>query len=555
MSAPAVPRTAAGTAGRTAPELGDLRATRTASGAGALDGGQRLQVLDALAVVLDGCYAHLPAKRAAYASDPVQALRLLRRRAGELTDAEFHLATTGIVTGLRDAHTRYLGPGSWEGAVAVLPFLVEQYGPEQDPRFLVSKVNEAAVEDEEFVVGCRLESWNGVPFARAVEVYADRETGGRPDARRARALESLTFRALQYAPAPDEDWVVVGYRTARGARRETRFPWRVVEPGVADAGVGDGVRGAHRLARDPAAEAVRRAKKLQFAYAAWVADRERAGRPVAVPAAGAASGEAGPVPTSLPDQLSARGLSARVGYLRIWTFDVEDDAAFVDEVARLLALLPQEGLVVDLRGNPGGLIWAAERTLQLFTDRPIAPTRFSLLATPLTRMLATSPFNRLELEAWSGSLDDSVSTGELWSQPLPLTDPAWCNDLGRRYPGRAVAVVDPNTYSSGDLFAAGWVDHGIGPLVSVGRGTGAGGANVWTAAQVRDALAGTDHPLPPLPAGTGFTLAFRRAVRSADGDGIPIEDLGVPGIPYAMTRRDLLDQNKDLLAFCTRQLA
>jgi hypothetical protein len=169
-------------------------------------------------------------------------------------------------------------------------------------------------------------------------------------------------------------------------------------------------------------------------------------------------------------------------------------------------------------------------------------------------MLAASPFNRLELESWSDSLDDAVSTGDLWSQPLPLTDPTWCNDIGRRYPGPVVAVVDPNTYSSGDLFAAGWVDHGIGPLVSVGRGTGAGGANVWTAGQLRDAMAGTDVSLPVLPKGTGFTLAFRRAIRSSDGDGIPIEDLGVSGIPYAMTRRDLLDGNRDLLAFCTRQL-
>ena len=46
-----------------------------------LDGGQRLQVLDTLIASLGGAYAHLPAKRAAYASDPVQALILLRRRA------------------------------------------------------------------------------------------------------------------------------------------------------------------------------------------------------------------------------------------------------------------------------------------------------------------------------------------------------------------------------------------------------------------------------------------------------------------------------------------
>ena len=168
--------------------------------------------------------------------------------------------------------------------------------------------------------------------------------------------------------------------------------------------------------------------------------------------------------------------------------------------------------------------------------------------------MADSPFNRLELEAWGPSLQDSVSTGETYAQPLPLTDPAWCNDLGRHYPGPAVAIVDANTYSSGDLFAAGWVDHDIGPLVSIGQATGAGGANVWTSNQLRDALAGTDHRLPPMPGGAGFTLAFRRAIRSAKGDGIPIEDLGIAGIPYEMTRKDLLKGNTGLLAFCTQLL-
>ena len=66
--------------------------------------------------------------------DPVQALHLLRRRAADLSDAEFHLAVTGIVTGLRDAHTRYIGPSALRGQVAALPFLVEQYGPARRPR-------------------------------------------------------------------------------------------------------------------------------------------------------------------------------------------------------------------------------------------------------------------------------------------------------------------------------------------------------------------------------------------------------------------------------------
>jgi hypothetical protein len=515
-----------------------------------LDGGQRLQVLDTLIASLSGAYAHLPAKRAAYASDPVQALTLLRRRAADLSDTEFNRAVSTIITGLRDAHTRYIGPSTLRDQVAVLPFLVEQYGPESRPRYLVSKINTDIIDDPEFQPGVELQSWNGAPFARAVEGHADFETGGRADSRRARALESLTFRALDYGPPPDEHWVIVGYRTKRRRKTEIRLPWRLLTPGKAATALEPGSRAALKQAGDPSAEAVRRAKKLVFAPDLWASDQERWTAP-----AGPGKAEIGEwLDTPLQDVLAARPLSRKVGYLRIWSFDLDDDDGFIDEVIRLLGLLPQTGLIVDLRANPGGLIWAAERALQLFTDATIEPTRFSLIATPLTRQMADSPFNRLELEAWSQSLQDAVSTGELYAQPLPLTDPSWCNDKGRKYPGPSVAVVDANTYSSGDLFAAGWVDHGIGPLVSVGQATGAGGANVWTSSQLRDALSGTDHQQPRMPAGTGFTIAFRRAIRSGTGDGIPIEDLGIPGIPYQMTRNDLMNSNRDLLAFCTRLL-
>jgi hypothetical protein len=540
------------------------RAGRVGSAAGGatsagLDGGQRQQILDTLVAVLGGAYAHLPAKRAAYAVDPVQALVLLRRRAADLSDADFHLAVTGLVTGLRDAHTRYIGSSALRGHVAALPFLVEQYGPPEDPQFMVTKTAPDLSEiDPSFRAGVVIEWWNGMPMNRAVEVYADRETGGRQDSRRSRALETLTFRALDYGPPPDEHRVELGYRTARGTRHELRLPWRVLEPQQAATAVRAGSRAALKVAADPAAEAVRRAKKLLYAPDAWAAEPvagtalRAAARPGAAGAEGARVGQW--LETPMQDVVSARALSRGIGYLRLWSFDVEDDDLFLAEVSRLLALLPQSGLIVDLRGNPGGLVWAAERMLQLFTDTTISPTRFSLVASPLTREMATSPFNRLELEAWAPSLEDAVATGDQYAQPLPLTDPAWCNDLGRRYPGPAVAVADPNTYSSGDLFAAGWVDQDIGPLVTVGQASGGGGANVWTAAQLRDALAGTEHALDPLPDGVSYTLAIRRAIRSGLSDGVPIEDLGVSGVAYDMTRDDLLRANRDLFTFCTNLL-
>lgn len=437
----------------------------------ALDGGQRLQVLDTLIDTLSTVYAHLPAKRAAYATDPVQALTLLRREATELSDLDFHRAVTTIVTSLRDAHTRYSHPHPRRPGedhdpryVAALPLLIEQYGEAPGIRYLVSKTG-SAVEDPELVPGVTVLSWNGIAIDRAVKLYADRETGGRPDSRRARALESMTLRALDYGPPPDEDWVVVGFRTLAGQVHETRISWRVLDPGTAATAANPSARAMAKRAADRAAEDVRRAKKQLFSNDLWRSENRVARTAVS---------SSGVIPSTLQDVLSARVLTRRLGLLRIWSFDVDDDVAFVDEITRLVGLLPQTGLIVDLRGNPGGLVWAAERALQLFTDRTVSPTRFSLVASPATRQLAESAFNRLELQQWSSSLQTAVSTGEVYGRPLPLTDPAWCNDRGRVYPGPAVAVVDPNTYSSGDLFAAGWVDHAVGPLVSVGRATGGG---------------------------------------------------------------------------------
>jgi C-terminal processing protease CtpA/Prc len=161
----------------------------------------------------------------------------------------------------------------------------------------------------------------------------------------------------------------------------------------------------------------------------------------------------------------------------------------------------------------------------------------------------------MELGAWSPSLDMALLTGDAYAQPLPLTDPSWFEGIAQQYPDdKVVCVVDANTYSSGDIFAAGFVDHKIGPLVCVGEATGAGGANVWTDVDLRQALEDTQYKLSPLPDGVRFTLAIRRAIRSGDADGVPIEDLGVPGIPYALTRNDLLDNNRDLIAFCARQI-
>ena len=294
---------------------------------------------------------------------------------------------------------------------------------------------------------------------------------------------------------------------------------------------------------------MRRAKMLLFAPQA-----------LARPEAGAA--RRNPTRSRLPDVLRAERVPTRHGaitLLRIYSFDV-DDQPFIDELLRLLPRLDPGGLVIDLRDNPGGTIWAAERALQLFTPKRIVPTRFSLLATPLARRLATIPgFARQELAPWRESLEDAVRNGELYSRALPITPEAKCNEIGQVYGGPVLLVANSSTYSSGDLFTAGFVDNAIGPYLCVGEATAGGGANVYGYADLRAAFAGTADALPALPEGIELSLSFRRATRAGPSQGLPIEDVGVRVLQardsYAMTRRDLLEGNCDLYDHCAQRLA
>ena len=57
-----------------------------------------------------------------------------------------------------------------------------------------------------------------------------------------------------------------------------------------------------------------------------------------------------------------------MGYLRIWSFMQLDVEGFLNEVIRILALLPQNGLIIDVRGNGGGVIVNGEWMLQMLTE-------------------------------------------------------------------------------------------------------------------------------------------------------------------------------------------
>jgi hypothetical protein len=207
-----------------------------------------------------------------------------------------------------------------------------------------------------------------------------------------------------------------------------------------------------------------------------------------------------------------------------------------------------------VRNNGGGLITAAEGLLQVLTPKSIDPSPTQFVTTPfmlrLVEQHSPSPLDAsFDLSPWLPSMELAVRTGAAYSTAHTITDASFANATGQRYHGPVVLITDALCYSATDMFAAGFQDHGIGPVLGVAGATGAGGANVWTHELLRILADGTgDSPLQPLPHSSGMRVSVRRTLRVHDRSGTPVEDLGVvPDERHYMTRRDILDHNDDLI--------
>jgi DNA/RNA endonuclease G (NUC1) len=520
---------------------------------------ERGSIVDQAILLLDGYYSHLQLKKAMYGMDPVQRLRLLRHRLGRYeSEISFHNELTDIFTGLRDLHTNYLLPSYFAKAAAFLPFRVKYCA---DNRSYIVTETMTGLADPNFKPGVRLNFWNAVPIDRAVEIAANYHAGSNPAARHARGVDGLTQRALLISAPPDDEWVVVGYTDLAGVDREFRVEWSVVDLPEPENEVAQSAGAALALGLDLEGDVRRRLNALLFSPQK-LAERRRIRRAsestgyatargdspeeaVAIATAAAVQG----LQSTMPDVFDVRTFdhgSRKVGYLRIRTFSVPRDEPFVNEVIRLLQHpdFPKDRMILDVRGNGGGLIWAGERLLQLFTAKRIEPTRAQFAVTPLTVELSKAdPM----LAPWMPSLVRAVETGAAFSASFPITPQERCNDIGRRYPGSVVLVTDARCYSTTDMFAAGFKDHGIGKILGTDDNTGAGGANVWTIDLLRQILHGAGA-LRPLPRGGNMRVAIRRTLRVGPQAGTEIEDLGVePDVTHATTLNDLLNNDADLL--------
>ncbi len=522
---------------------------------------RRLLVEQAL-VLFEQNYVHLPLKMAMHAVNPVQRLRVMRRRLERQTEDTmpkewiFHAELSEIFHSVRDLHTNYLLPNPFAGKIAFLPFLIEEYIDEEGSHFLVTHVAQD-FSAFGFAPGAEITHWSGIPIATAVDLNAARYAGSNASARHSRGLQSLTVRPLRIHLPPLEEWVTISFLDRDGTERELRQEWQIRDnlPTFVDTDALSTAAACQGLDLD--ADETNRAKLALFAPGALAQERSAAQGTAHLP-----EPRQGELVTTMSTVFKAREVrtsSGTFGHIRIFTFNVQSPAEFVKEFVRLIRLLPQNGLVVDVRENGGGHIHAAEFTLQTLTPRRIVPEPVQFLNTPLNLRICGRHRGdpAIDLGPWVASMEQAVELGTAFSSAFSITPEDGANAIGQQYFGPVVLITNARCYSATDIFAAGFQDHRIGPVLGTDDATGAGGANVWTHQLLTALLEGEeDVPYEPLPKGAGMRVSIRRTLRVGALSGTPVEDLGIkPDERHHMTRRDLLEDNADLLDRAGRLLS
>ncbi len=557
-------------------------------------------ICDQAILMIEQFYAHLPFKRVRYAIDPVQRIRLLRARLGQIgDDRAFHGELLEAFADMRDVHTSYRLPPPFAGAIAFLPFFLQTYFDDKGKRhFLVTDVL-PHFEHPYFRPGVEVTQWNGIPIARAVSLLAEHIPGGNPAARFMRGMMRMTVRSLASTLPPNEEVVFVRFRQTQptAAERILELPWFV------GTGMGTDLFQVHGTAVCEPLKDLAIVRKVLWRRDEW--KQEKAPAAALRPRLGKKSDQGSQRRTStsniskLPDifQFQDPGGTCdgslgeiepsllklkgnRFGYVRIKTFEGDDDEIF-QEFQRILCIhrtAAPDGLIVDVRGNAGGSIPAAERLLQLMTPRTITPAPFqfantSALQSVIAKLqeLSQNPSSHPTLLAkidaavpyfqdWFQDSQEAMFNGSLLTRGRPITSADSANDTGQVYYGPVLLIIDAASYSATDTFAAGFQDHEVGDIIGVDENTGGGGASRWLhnqeLVQRLKGIVDLQPALRVLPAGTAMALAILRSARVGSNAGEPVEDVGVKcTIPYRLTKADLVETSRDLIPFACHHLA
>ncbi len=539
---------------------------------------ERIQIINQAMLTIEKMYCHLPLKLSRHPINPLQALRLLRGEVNERMRSEvneqpgensfptldFHNAMVAVFNSLRDPHTSFIGPNYIAENMTFLPFLMESYfegeGKWQKEKYVVSRLL-AGFEHDAFKEGVEIVDWNGMPVVDAVLQKTNDVNGGNHEARLALAQMSMTVRWLGSSTLSREKEVYISYRPIQRdqSRNEHEIhriilPWSFLRIDSAKIDFFD-IRDFKLF------DSINNTSVFQHLQRRYLFRPEGLKTHEALDPQDGLKEISVPVDEGLENIIEAStvklsnsgAVDKDYGYIRLRSFICEGEK-FIQAFKKLLKdKMPIQGLVIDLRGNPGGIISNAECLLQLLTPHEIEPLKFCYRANEMTMKLLENDKRNYSLRyKWRTSIGNSLSTGAPFSDAYSITNYENANALGQQYFGPVVIIVDAMTYSAAEMFAAGFADYSNGHIIFSDKTTGGGGASVMYQDDVLEILDG--HPdLDVLPDSCRIRFALMRCDRENYGKsieefGVSCNDATIKGRAHLhrATRSDLFNNNIDL---------
>lgn len=269
------------------------------------------------------------------------------------------------------------------------------------------------------------------------------------------------------------------------------------------------------------------------------------------------------VKTSMKSNLRVESLSVNgsknVCYARMYSLETSSRDEFVKELISMYHESAEEyaGLIIDIRASQGGSIRLAEKLLAHVLGATIEPVTAQLRNTWLNEQFCRERAKKdPSYQIWADSIRTRVAEGLMYSAALPfsrsedLTPPDGTPRI------HALLIVDQNTASAAEVFAAGFIDNEVGEVIGTHSATaGACAHGIRFNKLLMEQVNGVAYPYDKESSIGRIKLSMCRLLRSGPNAGEVIEAKGVkPDAVVRLTEEDVLYRNKELLTTAVTRL-
>ena len=487
---------------------------------------------------------------------PRSYLSLLRT---PITTLEFHTHIRNIFLLVRDGHTAYFPPFI---GIGFYPFRVLDFFTSNGRRrVVVVEVARGVKVPPTFEVGVEVLTIDGVPVLEAAKQVGRQRYSANPENMIATGLEALTYRTFVGA-FPNRDFMSITYRSKRGKVVTSRLDFMyAIEKGILPNMTVPAGTGTMSLLMN---RGMKRASMGE-------------GRSIS-------PGDMKEMLARMSETYSFNSTGAFVNstvrtkegsFGKIAVRDFGDSSPKLDdyfaEFRSMLLHFPQnEGVVIDIRNNPGGNDIVSSALAQLLTDakRLVRTNNVEVRLSETTRDIAIRDMNKVNRTLADRGVNANTKVGRFLENQQSVTlEQAWlfgdkyfavqkqhtefANEYeGKRFTGPVIILVDAKTFSAAENFASVIQDSFIAPIVGVSANTEGGGSFPQFYSAFSEIL---PEKFPPLKVNAAFST--RRAKRSGDNQGQLYEYFGVTvDKRYWYTKDDILNGDVDLNLFLKRQL-